>query len=241
MNSRNAFRLILSWLLVGLCFPHDGFATDKRAQGKQQKTVHNLPDIDLTPKGKIELDQETNFFSTGGQSNTLLEYGASHGWDIGVGLFNAQFFAVSSNTWNFQPDLLFNLEKHWQALQGELIVGTLSGIGYLPQGKRLVDITYLDYQHTLSKLDIDLDFGAYYANAAIANLDSVGLHINVELPVYGRLRLNGDYLSGHNGIGGSVIKLLYSVGKDWNIGLGVQIPTVYQGDHYVGMLGVYSQ
>lgn len=106
----------------------------------------------------------------------------------------AQLFPALSTTWDFQPDILFNLEKHWNLWQGQLTVGSQNGIGYLPQGKRFVDMAYVDYHATLAKLDIDLDFGGYYANAAMAGTDSVGLHLNLEIPVCRDLRLNGDYL-----------------------------------------------
>ena len=229
-------------MLIASCIAFDVVASDKRDKGKHQRAVRNLPDIDSTPAGKLELDQETNFFSTGGISNTSLDYGTANGWDIGLSLLNAQFFAVpSTTTWNFQPDVLLNLEKHWDWWQGQLIVGSQGGVGYLPQGKRFVDVTYIDYQQTLSNLGMDFDFGWYYANAFMAGMDSVGLHLNLEIPVYDGLRLNGDYLSGYNGLGGGTIKLLYPFGNDWQLGFGVQMPNMYQGDHYIGMLGIYSR
>lgn len=219
----------------------EALADNKPDKGKHQHIIRNLPDIDTTPAGKFELDQENNFFSTGGVSNTSIDYGTANGWDIGIDILNAGFFSLPSATWYFQPDILFTLEKHWDWWQGKIILGTQSGMAFLPQGKRFAEISHIDYQQTLDRFDIDFDLGIYYANTVMAGRDSVGVHLNLELPIYDDLRINGDYLSGNNGLGGSTVKLLYPFADDWNIGLGVQIPNVYQGDHFIGLLGIYSR
>jgi hypothetical protein len=206
---------------------------------KPKKPTRNLPDIDVSQVGQIGLAQELNFFSTTGVSNTAIDYGLPDGWDIGLGLFNAQFYSLSSNNSAFQPDVLFSLEKHWLVLSGQLIIGTQSGIGITSATTNFLSFSYLEFQQHFAQWNIDADVGGYYANAAIAGFNSGGFHLNLELPVVAKLRLNSDYLSGSNALGATTIKLLYPIANDWQLGFGVQIPNVYAGDRFIGLLGLY--
>jgi hypothetical protein len=64
--------------------------------------------------------------------------------------------------------------------------------------------------------------------------------VNLEIPLADGLRLNGDYLSGSNGIAATTLKLLYLLNKDWQLAAGIQIAGAHNtGDGYAGILGVY--
>jgi len=134
---------------------------------------------------------------------------------------------------------MLNVEKHWLAHDMQLIAGTQSGLGLLTQATVFMNFSYLEYQRHFPNWDTDLDTGLYYANAALAGFQSVGLHVNMEAPLFDKWRINGDYLSGSNALGAATVKLLYPVVGDWRLGLGVQRPNVYAGDHWVGLVGIY--
>jgi hypothetical protein len=232
-TSRSRGLLILAALVVNVNYPKAISAADKA-----KRTVRNLPDIDVTETGLWSIDQETNFFSSSGISNLSIDYGISSGWDFGLSLLNAQFYATSDGGISFQPDVLASLERHWQwDGDHQIILGSQAGAVVMPDVTSFLNFSYLEYQQKFT--DWDFAIGGYYANAAFAGVDSIGFHLYLELPLIERLRVNGDYLSGKNGLGGTTVKMLYPVFNDWQIGLGVQFPTIYAGDHYVGLMGIY--
>ncbi|WNB77389.1 hypothetical protein [Methylomonas koyamae] len=210
---------------------------------KQQRTgkarVRNLPDIEATPSGQKAFDQEFNLDSSAGISNTSFDYGAGAGWNIGISLLNAQFYSGLGTASAFQPDLLFNLEKHWLFGDSQLIAGNQSGAGILPQAAVFMHYAYLDAQQHLDAWDIDIDIGSYYANAALAGQRSVGAHVNLEIPVADSLRLNADYLTGHNSVGAATFKLIYPLPQHWQIAAGVQIPNLPGNGEYIALCGFY--
>lgn len=209
--------------------------------GKAKPVVRNLPDIEATPTNSVAVDQELNLYSAAAISNTSVDYGLPHGWNIGLSLLNAQFYNGRSTALVFQPDVLINLEKHWLIGNGQVIVGSQSGVGVLPQAPVFMQYAYLEYQQHFAAWNIDIDTGSYYANAAIAGRQSIGGHINLEMPLYGKWRLNSDYLSGNNAVSATTLKLLYPLGGAWQLGAGVQIPGMAGPDHYIGILGIYWQ
>ncbi len=210
---------------------------------KQQRTgkarVRNLPDIEATPSGQMAFDQEFNLDSAAGISNTSFDYGAGPGWNIGISLLNAQFYSGLGATAAFQPDLLINLEKHWLFGDSQLIAGNQSGAGILPHAAVFMHYAYLDAQQHLDAWDIDIDIGSYYANAALAGQSSVGAHVNLEIPVADSLRLNADYLTGHNSIGAATFKLIYALPQHWQIAAGVQVPNLPGNSEYIALCGFY--
>ncbi len=210
---------------------------------KQQRTgkarVRNLPDIEATPSGQTAFDQEFNLDSSVGTSNTSFDYGAGAGWNIGFSMLNAQFYSGLDTPIPFQPDLLLNLEKHWSIGDSQLIAGNQSGAGILPQAAVFMHYAYLEAQQHLEAWDIDIDIGSYYANAALAGQRSVGAHVNLEIPVAGDLRLNADYLTGHNAVGAATFKLIYPLLQHWQIAAGVQIPNLPGNGEYIALCGFY--
>ncbi|MFM8342702.1 MAG: hypothetical protein ACKN9F_10865 [Methylomonas sp.] len=230
-------------LTIGLCSgliliggQSHAAATPSKKQLKPH--IRNLPEIDLTATDHLAIDQEFNLSGLSGLSNSTLDYGFSHDWNLGFSLLNAQFYGAQ--TWLFQPDALLNVEKHWQYELGRLVVGSHAGAGFFAQGTSFINYSYLEFQQHFEQWDADFDVGSYYGNAALAGFQSAGLHFNLELPLVAGLRLNSDYLSGSNGLSSATFKLLYPVAKDWQLGLGMQIATA-QGvsDPYQGMLGIY--
>ncbi|MDD1621489.1 MAG: hypothetical protein LUQ11_08400 [Methylococcaceae bacterium] len=215
-------------------------AKDRAEQGSQKKHPHNLPDIDVTEEETLAIDQEINVNSASAVSNSSIDYGLPKGWNIGVSFLNAQFYVSRSDAWSFQPDALMNLEKHWNLGPGRLVIGTQTGAGFLAQGTVVMSYSYLDFQQHFSDWDVDFDVGSYYANARVAGWQSVGLHVNIEIPLGGVLRLNGDYLSGGNGVAATTLKLLYPLSKDLQLAAGIQVAGAQNtGDDYAGLLGLY--
>lgn len=174
-------------------------------------------------------------------ANLSANFGLAAGWDVGLSVLNAQFASTTSPSAPFQPDILFNVEKHWTTNNLQVIVGTQSGIGIVEPHNVFMSLSYLEYQRHLPDWDVDIDTGVYYANAAIANHDSVGMHVNAEIPLWGRLRLNGDYWSGNNAVGSKTVKLVYPLVGNWRLGLGVQCPNLISGDQVIGIVGLYWQ
>jgi len=214
-------------------------AKERADAGQHKKPVRNMPEIDATDVGTIDIEQETNIFASAAVANISANYGLAAGWDLGLSFLNAQFVSTAVPSVPFQPDVMLSVEKHWLAQDTQLIAGTQSGLGMLTQATFFMSFSYLEYQRHLPDWDTDVDTGLYYANAALAGFQSVGLHLNIEAPMFEKLRINGDYLSGSNALGAATIKLLYPVVGDWRLGLGVQRPNVYTGDHWVGLVGIY--
>jgi len=214
-------------------------AKERADAGQHKKPVRNMPEIDATDVGTIDIEQETNIFASAAVANISANYGLAAGWDLGLSFLNPQFVSTAVPSVPFQPDVMLSVEKHWLAQDTQLIAGTQSGLGMLTQATLFMSFSYLEYQRHLPDWDTDVDTGLYYANAALAGFQSVGLHLNIEAPMFEKLRINGDYLSGSNALGAATIKLLYPVVGDWRLGLGVQRPNVYTGDHWVGLVGIY--
>ena len=239
-HSKISIAVAAVWLTTVLLGCPDLEAKEKSGR-TDRKATRNLPDIDSTEAEAVDVEQETNLFSDAMVANLSANLGLTAGWDVGLSLLNAQFAWLASNAAPFQPDVLFGVEKHWKAENRQVIVGTQSGIGIVESGNAFMSLSYLEYQRHLPEWDIDIDTGIYYANAALANHDSVGLHVNAEIPLWGQLRLNGDYWSGNNAVGGKTVKLLYPLVGNWRLGLGVQCPNLDNGDQVIGIVGLYWQ
>lgn len=232
------------WATVGLVTVMLG-NWDVQAKEKSgrtdRKTIRNLPEIDSTATDTVDVEQEANIFSDSLVANLSANLGLAVGWDLGVSVLNAQFASLTSSAVPFQPDVLFSVEKHRTTENRQVITGTQSGIGIADTGNVFMSLSYLEYQRHLQEWDVDIDTGLYYANAALANHDSVGIHVNAEIPLWGVLRLNGDYWSGNNALGGKTLKLLYPLVDHWRLGLGVQCPNINDGDQVIGIVGLYWQ
>lgn len=216
------------------------FAADGFKQPKAKSHTRNLPDIELTALQSWALEQELNFNSAYALSNTSLDYGVSEQWNLGFSLLNTQFYATTAADWAFQPDVLFNAERHWQFAGGRVVAGSHLGTAFLDQGASFIHYSYLEFQQRLSDWAVDFDVGSYLSNAGLAWFTASGLHLNLELPLLAGLRLNADYLSGNNALSSGTFKLIYALNKDWEIALGMQIATASQTtEAYQGMLGIY--
>lgn len=242
--SKTCFPTVFAGLflaLTALAMPENAKTAEAKESSRHKGRVRNPPDVEVIPAGLLTVDEEVNLYAGAGISNTTVDYGLPYGWNIGVSFLNAQFYAAGPTSLSFQPDVLFNLEKYFRVGRtGVIVVGAQTGAGILPQGAVLMNYSYLDYQWHWLRGDVDMDVGVYYGNAALAGKDSIGWHVNVEVPIVDDvLRLNGDYLSGKNGLSGAVVKLLYTLAPSWQVSFGVQIPAPRTGNDYSGLLGLY--
>lgn len=227
----------LAWSVSGVV----EVAAKEKSGSSVKRATRNLPDIDTTEPEALDVEQETNIFSNAAVANLTANFGLAAGWDVGLSVLNAQFASTASPAAPFQPDILFNVEKHWTTENLQIIAGTQSGIGIVEPSNVFMSLSYLEYQRHLPDWDVDIDTGVYYANAAIANHDSVGVHVNAEIPLWAGMRLNGDYWSGNNAVGSKTIKLIYPMVGNWRLGLGVQCPNLNSGDQVIGIVGLYWQ
>ncbi|MBD9355818.1 hypothetical protein [Methylomonas albis] len=239
LNEGCKAKIALGCFALLILFFVDVTAKERADTGQHKKPVRNMPEIDATDVGTVDIEQETNIFAAAAVANLSANYGLAAGWDLGLSLLNGQFVSTAVPSVPFQPDLMLSVEKHWLTQDRQLIAGTQSGLGLLAQTTVFMSFSYLEYQRHLPDWDTNVDTGLYYANAALAGFQSVGLHVNIEAPLFDKLRINGDYLSGSNALGAATVKLLYPVVGDWRLGLGVQRPNAYAGDHWVGLVGIY--
>jgi hypothetical protein len=215
-------------------------ASEDRSRGRHKGMVKNLPAIEPVPLENLTVDQEFNWYAGAGFSNTTVDYGLAKNWNIGVSFLSAQFYSIGSAAQPFQPEVLFNLEKHFQpTAYSAVVIGTQTGAGITSQGSVLIDYSYMDYQWSWSRWNTDIDFGGYYANAALAGAESVGWHVKLEWPLGKGLRMDGDYVSGRSSVGGTTLRLLYPLAAAIKLGIGVQIPAAGSGNDFSGLLGVY--
>lgn len=243
---RRYHRLIVTGLglLLGLLLAGHTRADDASVRAgkshRHSRAVRNLPDVDVTDANEWQLQQEINFFNSGGVLNTVLDYGVDTNWNLGLLVSNAQFYSTANVTLYFQPDVMLSVERHWSIDDNsDLILGNQLGVALTGQSSSFAAFHYLNYQYQLEDPDIELDLGAYAANSVFAGVDSVGWHVSCQLPVWGDLDLNVDYWSGHNQLGSITYKLQYPLVGDWQIGVGVQRPNVLLADEWIGLLGLY--
>jgi hypothetical protein len=77
--------------------------------GLSQQNLFNVPSADITGKNKIFFQQQFNFASLQGSSNTTLDYGLGDNLEVGINVFNVGMYSSIGEFTN--PNFLLNFQK----------------------------------------------------------------------------------------------------------------------------------
>ncbi len=219
-------RAFLSILCCGLCWCFWS------SPALAQQNLFNVPSGEITHEGNFFFQQQFNF-STNGQSNTTLEYGLGHGWEVGLNVFDVSIYKTHAlppiGRHQVNPDLLFNVQRGFEITDWwKVEFGTLSGFNPI---SRSDDIRFQTFNFTSNAFTLPNDIakfylGAYQTNVAYAGPgDRVGVLLGTEIPlVKDKLHFMADYISGNSDISVGVIGGVWYLPSKWQISLGAQIP-----------------
>lgn len=199
-----------------------------------QQTVFNVPNADVTPQGKIFLQQEGQFrpWNSGAffVGTTYGAYGIGHNTELDVTLFNVGAPATNSITLGtgFKSAIpIPGLKDKFPAREFKITVG--SEILTSLQGHGAGSWEYAHLSGRLPKLNTRLTGGVSYGTYQVFGKDTFCFIAAVEQPVTKKLNLIMDWYSGNEHFAGFLISgFSYNLPKNSAIYVGYQIPNSSQ-------------
>lgn len=205
-------------------------------QAQAQQSLFSVPTSEITKAKKLFFQQQFNLTDQL-ESATTFTYGLGRNWEVGLGISNLMmnldknehFIALDNEQPEDNPSLVLNLQKGIPVAEWLKIgVGTRTGLATAPRWKQvaLTDFSYANTQFKLSKKNLRLLAGGYYANQAFAGLGNyLGYMVGFDLPIVPKkLRLQGDYLSGRHSRSLITVGLAWVFRNRWQLALGGQMP-----------------
>ncbi len=199
-----------------------------------QQTIFNVPSADVTPKGKLFLENEAQFrawnpnaFWVGTQYNA---YGIGHNTEIDVTLFNVGAPATNNITLGtgFKSAMpILGLKDKYPKQEYKFTLGSqvLSGL----EGQGAGNWTYAHLSGRLPATRTRITSGMSYGTKQIFGENSVCFIGGVEQPVNQKLAIIADWYSGNEHFAGFLIPgFSYSFPKDTTLFVGYQIPNSCQ-------------
>lgn len=205
-----------------------------------QQNLFNIPSGDITPKKKWFFQHQTNFYQPWElEMKNHFVYGLGAGFDIGVNIINIPFDFRSkqimpfnsnpySTTTPLSPLLLFTAQKQFHVTKTlDFNFGTQAGINLARYD--LVKPVFFNYAlfsaHLFDRLK--LVFGGYHTLRYKAGDGSLGgIMLGFELQIHDKFIIMGDFLSGTNGLGNTVIGGTWNVSKRVQLCLGALLPNL---------------
>lgn len=202
--------------------------------GLSQQNLFNVPSSDITEKNKVFIQQQFNFASLQGSSNTTLDYGLGDNLEVGINVFNVDMYSSTGEFTN--PNFLLNFQKGFHITEAyKMSFGTQTGVK-LPFYSTTVQMPSFSYVNNALNLEEWGKYyvGAYYANHAYAGAgDSVGLMAGIEYPLSEKkVHFMGDILTGNNDISIAVLGFVVFLPKDWQLSFGAQLPAPSSNNDY---------
>lgn len=209
-----------------------------------QQNFFNVPSSDITPKAKLFYQQQVNFSSKNLVSNTTLNMGLGHNYEIGLNINGILFeqynhFSISDSLTPYTPFLCLNGQKRLD-LHKHLSLAIGNQLGITPQNHHLADYTFINTVYTNEKYGLKIVPGLYYISDGFVGAETrngiakdthslaskIGLQAGVEKDIWkDRLFVQGDFISGQHALGEAVVGAAYFISKRWVISGGYQIPT----------------
>lgn len=197
-------------------------------EAKAQQTVFSVPSADVTPKGRLFLEQESSFRGWGEDafftSTTIGAYGIGHNTDLDVTLFNVGAPATHNIALatGFKTSIPIAKERlknsELKITVGDEILTSLqkNGVG---------NWTYVNFSGRLPKIRTRLTAGVSYGTKQVFGTDNVAFIGAIEQPITKKLTLITDWYSGKEHWAGYLITgFSYSFPKDKTLYVGYQIP-----------------
>ncbi len=199
-----------------------------------QQNLFNVPSADITEQGQFFFQQQFNFLTSYiGSSNTTLDYGLGHEWEIGVNLFNVDFQETNGVFQN--PHVLLNFQKGYTLSDNyKISFGSQSGITPAIHSNvtELPSFSYIDNALDLKEYG-KYYLGGYFVNKAYASKEQFGFMAGVDYPlIENKLHLMGDIISGSSDISVSVLGFVLFLPHDWQLSLGAQLPSPTSNNNY---------
>lgn len=202
-----------------------------------QQNLFNVPNGEITDVGELFWQQQFNFSSDIGTSNTTIDFGVGHGWEVGINLLDLHMYdtidtSPATDQQQVDPDVLFNAQKgfelteHWK-------IGLGGQFGFNPT-TRHQPVDFLNFTWIINEMSFPerAAWGRYYSGAYYANPpysgpgDSYGLLLGFDVPVIpDRLSFQADWTTGHNDLGVIVIGGVYTFENSWQLSMGAQLPS----------------
>lgn len=210
---------------------------------KAQQNFFNVPSSDITPSKKIFFQQQFNFSNSNFVSNTTINIGTNHNFEVGANLNgvlvqNYHYYSTNDSIAPYNPFFCFNAQKKLN-INSHLALAFGSQLGAtLTMKTKLVDYTFLNTVFTYEKLGIKVVPGLYYISDGFvgkesrnsltsnSNIDKIGFQAGMEKNLWkDKLYIQGDFISGKHSLGEAVLGAAYFISKTWVISGGYQIPT----------------
>lgn len=208
-----------------------------------QQNLFNVPSAEITPKNAIFFQQQFNANRSSAQSNTTISYGLGGDAEVGLNVFSLGLFPERAAMSDPAPPMfLFNAQKGFDLGETfKLGLGTQVGVTTPDQrnDERLSNFSYLTGVAELPDDRGKLYAGAYFASPAYRGRkgDPVGFMLGYDIPVIkDRFNLMGDYISGTSGISVAVFGGVLQMTENWQLSLGVQVPSPGSHNSYGGVL-----
>ena len=201
-----------------------------------QQTIFNVPSADVTPKGHLYEEHESQFRPWNPDSFWNLTHynalGVGHRTEVDVTLLNVSAPAshkvsLGLGFKSYVPLLV----KKYREREFKLTYGELIPIALQRQGQ---DIGHWEYSHLsgrLPKLNTRLTAGVSNGSDLIFGRNVVCFIGGYEHPVTKKFSLIGDWFSGTHNLGFFIPGFSYSLPKDYVLFLGYQIPNTARCGH----------
>jgi hypothetical protein len=192
-----------------------------------QQTIFNVPSADVTPKGRLFLQHESQFRTwKPGRFLINTEYaavGIGHNTEVDLTFFNISSPASQniSMAVGFKSAIPL-LDKRFPQEEIKLTVGSALPISL--QGNGVGNWTYSHVSLRLPKLRTRLSGGVSYGTKQIFGRQVVSAIAGVEQPLTKRVSLIADWYSGTHDLGLLITGASVALPKDTNLYLGYQIP-----------------
>lgn len=197
-----------------------------------QQTIFNVPDSDVTPKGKPLAQQQIDFSGEEWRSTTTFDYGLGRNWEVGLNLYNVDYLP-KQHSWQrndttlempYAPLLLINAQKTIE-LTDQLHVGMggQTGVNLFPTGRSAwVGWGYWNLGGSFADEHYQTVVGGYAGNAPYLGAGStIGFHLGVDAGIwYQHVHLLGDWATGTHEYGQLVLGLEVYLQKHFPLAVG---------------------
>lgn len=197
-----------------------------------EQTVFNVPSADVTPKGRIFLQEEGQFNSWAGEednffvSTTYSALGVGHNTEAVATLYNVGSPALENISLGvgFKSAIpIPGLKEKFPQREFKLILGSEVLIGLENNG--VGNWSYVELSGRVPKINTRLTAGVDYGTRQIFGVNRGSFLAAIEQPITKKFALQADWFSGQEHFAGFlIVGFNYKLPKDTTLYAGYQIP-----------------
>lgn len=208
-----------------------------------QQNFINVPSSEITEQKKFFFQQQLNLNEIL-QTNTTLDYGLNHGFEIGINILGLNFSEQkrllvndTNDTDPYNPLALVNLNKAFSINQHlKLTTGFQGGFNFIDQRQtKFASLLYCNAK--ISSLIIDNDnyvLGVYYNSKYYGgNGNRFGLWLGTEMPITQRKHFMFESIIGYNALSYTSIGMVYYAKPQIPLTFAVQIPNTSSNSYSI--------